>query len=742
MKFMDASKRALRLLFAAIRVLLRGFGLSFIVLVMLAAALVAYVHHRFGPEEVRRLAVVQLESFLHREVVIERMVLSPRGLKIKGLHVRGSRAEGDLLVCDTALLTVKLQPLLRRRLEFDTLRLESPQIALTRQTDGTWDFADLFRSTPTQAGAVPLALAAAETIIVDGNIRVDDRKLGRRIAFEKVSLRADGFDQDHEFPLAVSFVNSISVASRTIVTRVSAEGLVNLASLQWSSATARIDRFSGEMDGVTVKGSGSVTGFIHPVFEIEASAPALDAERWPGWTGHDWRLSLPATQWSARVSWPTFKLFDIERLAIKTSAGSVNLSGVFDVSADTPTLRAVLSTRDAVLDKSAQWHPAWTARAPRGKASLRAVIEGKWGALQVKEAELSLRGFDATWGSRRVEGVDLDATAADEFAELKASVTKGTLHAYDNVFEDLAFTLSVIKQTLLVENLTLRWSGSRLRLRGRVDRLSAPKEVMISGNLDKVVWEDAQRLVLGVVASISTRTVSARPEGSRPWVRTFKYVIPRSFPDTVGHLRVGEVKHANFMCKELDLLWSLKGVTPSLDKVDGEARMRFGPGRVADIPAVQDANKFLRVIFLPFIYMHKMNKFSVFSTATAYPKTLDFNRIESEYALAKGVATTRYFHVDSSQLGAFAEGTADFGSEKVDMNVLTRLTHYEGVLPEWWVDEAGRPAIGFRVKGDLNTPELEPRFKKIPVDEIERRFEDGRAGGKKRFEAIEKLQTL
>ena len=76
------------------------------------------------------------------------------------------------------------------------------------------------------------------------------------------------------------------------------------------------------------------------------------------------------------------------------------------------------------------------------------------------------------------------------------------------------------------------------------------------------------------------------------------------------------------------------------------------------------------------------------------------------------------------------------------MNVLTRLTHYDGVLPEWWVDEAGRPAIGFRVKGDLNKPEPEPRFKKIPVDEIERKFEEGRAGGKKRFEAIEKLQTL
>src|SRR5438445_8258863 len=126
---MDAFKRALRLLFAAFRTVLRGFGLSFIVLAMLIAGFGAYAYHKFGPEDARLMAITQLQAMLHREVTIERMVLAPRGLKLKGLRVRrAAGAEGDLLVCDTALVTVKLRPLLRRRLEFDTLRLESPQI--------------------------------------------------------------------------------------------------------------------------------------------------------------------------------------------------------------------------------------------------------------------------------------------------------------------------------------------------------------------------------------------------------------------------------------------------------------------------------------------------------------------------------------------------------------------------------------------------------------------------------------
>lgn len=741
---MEGPKGALRLLAAAFRTVLRGFGLSFVVLVLIVAGGAIYAQHKFGPEEARAIAISQLQALLHREVTIEKMILSPRGLKIKGLRVRrAAGAEGDQLVCDTALVTVKLRPLLRRRLEFDAVRLESPQIFLTREADGTWDIADLFTSSKAApGGALPLALAAAETIVNDGVLRFDDRKRGRKVSFEKLALRADSFDQDQPFPLELSFVNAVTFGTRTLTTSVSAEGNMDLAGLHWSSATATADRFTAEADGVMVTGSGSVAGFQRPVFEIVASVPALGPERWPRWTGRDLKLALPATKVSARVNWSAQTIWDVERLAIETPAGTATASGVFDLTADTASLTARIATKDAVLEDLKAWHPSWAARDLRGKAALSGTIEGKLGALQLKEAVISLRGFGADWGDRRVEILDLDAFVTDEFASVKASVTKGRVVAYGNAFDDLAITLSVLKQTLTVENLALRWGESRLRLRGRVDRLSAPKEVLISGNLDKIVWEDAQKLVTGIAAAVSTRTVSAAERESRPWVSTFKYVIPRSFPDSAGHLRVTEVRQANFWCKDLDLLWSIRGVTPALDKVGGEARVRFGPGRVADIPAVQESHKMLRVIFLPFIYMHKMNKFSIFSTATAYPKTLDFQRIESEYGLNKGVATTRYFHVDSPQLAAFADGTADFGKEQVDMNILTRLAKYDGVLPEWWVDEAGRPSIGFRVKGDLNKPELEPRFKKIPVDEIERKLDEGRASGKKRFEAIEKLQTL
>ncbi|HEX4047619.1 MAG TPA: AsmA-like C-terminal region-containing protein, partial [Elusimicrobiota bacterium] len=324
--------------------------------------------------------------------------------------------------------------------------------------------------------------------------------------------------------------------------------------------------------------------------------------------------------------------------------------------------------------------------------------------------------------------------------------SKGKVTAIGNVFDDVSGELTLDKQNVTIERLALRWGGSRVRLRARLVRRTAPAPNLIelSGGVDKVDWDAAGRLWDDIRSAISTRAATAdeTADDSRPWLRTFKYSIPRGFPDTTGHVHIGEVSNPDFNCRDVELLWSLRGVTPALDKINGEARLSIGPGRVNDIPAVQDANSFLRVVFMPFIFMHRMNKLSVFSTATAYPKSLDFRRIDGEYGAAHGVATTRYFHVDSDQLVAYAEGTADFGKEQVDMNILTRLGSYDGTLPEWWVDEKGRPAIGFRVKGDINKPDLEPRFKKIAEDEIENDVEAARARSQKRFLNLEKLQTF
>lgn len=738
---MEALKRALRLLALAGRTLLRGFGWTFVALVLLGAALALYAPRFLSPEKVRVILIDQLQGLLNREVQVERVVLTPRGVKVRGLRVRDKvSGSEDLLACDSALVTIKLKPLLRRRVELDTVRLDSPRIHLWRDEAGSWAIADLFTSTAAaRRRALPFDLAAAETRIEHGVLRVDDRLRGRKLALEGVTARVDDFTLSGIFPVSVSFTNSVTFGTRTITASVSAEGSLDLAGLNWSSATARADKLEAVVDGTALSGEALVQGYDRPRVTFAASVPPLGAEAWKRHFGRDWALALPAARVNGVVLLPERGRLEIERLETRAAGGLVAAEGAV-VYGSTPGLRGSVRVEDLDLAQAGAWKPSWAQRELRGRLTSRFSLAGWFGRFQAEGGEFALKGFGGRFTKHRIEGLDGYGWAADEFAVARATVSAGRISAFENVFDGIAASASLKNQNLVLERLSLRWGESTLRAKARVQRISDPKEVVVSGNLDKLVWEDGQRLVTSFKASLSTRPALA--EAERTWVRLFKYAIPKRFPDTVGHVRVAEVRHDNFWCRDVDLLWSLRGVTPQLDNVSGEARVRLGTGRVADIPAVQDSHRFLRIVFLPFIFMHKMNSLSVFSAATAYPKTLDFTAIDGEYAVSKGVAHTRYFHVDSGQLVAYAEGDADFAREKVDMSILTRLTSYRGTLPEWWVDELGRPAIGFRVKGSLVQPELEPRFSKIASDEIENKVNEGRARAKKRFEAAEKLKTL
>ncbi|HXT00815.1 MAG TPA: AsmA-like C-terminal region-containing protein [Elusimicrobiota bacterium] len=748
MKPMEWARGALRLLGKTLHGILRGIGWLFLIAVVLCAGLATFVYRRFSPQDAKRLAEEQMTGLLHREVTIDSLVLSPHGLKVLGVRVRRGRAEteGDLLTCDSALMTFKLKPLLQRHLDLESVVLQSPQISVSRSADGVWSIADVFGSTAAaRPSLLPVTFAAASTVIEDGVVRVDDRLRARHVLLRNVSLRVDAFNLDKPFPVEVSFASSDTVAGRSIAASVSASGRVDLAGLRWSSATVVADRFRVEGDDLVLTGRASASNFASPVIEAAMDAPPAGPNVWRALFGREANVTIPPSHWSLKAELPAAGMIDVQKLVVDTPAGSASATGLFDLGDGTPNLSVEVSARDADLAKISSWAPALSERGLEGKATLRAAITGWPGRLQARDADLSLRGFGLKWDGRRVDGADIDASATEDFSKVKATATQGRVFAIGNTFEEIAGALTLDKQNVTIERLAFRWGGSRVKLRARLLRRAAPapNEIELSGSVDKIDWDAGARLWSDIRAAISTKTATASAaDEDQPWLRTFKYSIPHGFPDTTGHVHIGEVSHPNFNCKDVEFLWSIRGVTPALDKISGEARLSLGAGRVNDIPALQDSNKFLNVVFLPFIFMHKMNKLSVFSTATAYPKSLDFSRIDGEYGASRGVATTRYFHVESSQLVAYAEGTADFGRELVDMNILTRLGSYDGTLPEWWVDEKGRPAIGFRVKGDMNKPDLEPRFKKIEENEIERDVEAGRARAQKRFENLEKLQTF
>lgn len=734
--------------------LLKGFSLLFFFLLVLVVAAGVALPSLMHAQRVRAALVAQLTQILERPVEIDGVVLTPQGIKLRGVKI----AEKDdpsrrLIESDIAVVTIKLMPLLRRRLELNNVRLVSPRIRLVRDEQGRWNFADLFaaasapRSAPIGRFSLPVSLAAGRTVIEGGRLTIEDRLRNRSAVVDRFNLAVHRFDVDEPFAFSASFDNTSRLGDRRISASLALEGSMSLASFNWPEAYLRAKSLTLKIDGNLIRGSVGVRGFPQSTIDAELSLPALGPAQWAAYFGKTPDLALPPSRWRAKVEFVQPRLIRVERLQAEALSLSLTASGVVDLTRDKPRLHASLILGEFPLDQASSYRGSLSRYELKGRIAGQASLSGWFDHLVVHNTKLSLRAVSAAFTRQKVEDGDMDFSAWEDFTRLSVSVSRGRVSAFANAFSDITLSASLVKEDLKIENLFLKWGDSRLKLKARVVNLPAPKEVSISGNLNSLRWEKAQELVAGILASVSTRAVAAAENGGeeaprKPWVQTFKYVIPRKFPDTVGHIRIGEVAHKNFSFRDTDLLWDIRGVTPSLKKVSGDVRVGFGPGRVEDIQAVQSAHKFLRIVFLPYIYMHKMNNLSVLSAATAYPKTLDFNRIEGEYGIARGEVTTRCFHVDSPQLIAYADGAADFGKETVDMNILTRLTSYRAPLPEWWVDEAGRPAIAFHVMGDLNKPDLEPRLSKMASGEIEKAVSECGGRTKARFEAIEKLQTL
>jgi len=725
-----------------VRGFFRGLGLVFLFSVLLAVTAYLGLRAAFDEDKVKSLVVAQIQDLLHRPVQIDKVLLTPRGVKLMGLRVVDVPGQ-YLLTSDAVLVTVHLPALLRRRLELGQVKLVAPYIQLLRDEHGHWNAADIFTSThaarvmPVGRFSLPLSLGADLTVIDRGAIKIEDRFQKTGYRFENVDVSVRRFDLDRPFSFTVSCENTSRLGGRTIHSALALEGAASLASGDWTKAYLRASRFVLAVDGNRVQGSGGVTGLPASEVELEAALPALGPEQWRRVLGKDLELRLPASRWQLKAAFPAVRRIRVRRLSVESPPLSASAMGTVDLNL--ATLKAEVIVSDFPLSQAEVFYPRWRRLGLHGVLSGSVGVAGPWSRLQLQKGSLHVSRAGGRFGDLTVDGGELAASASDKLADATLSVAGGRGRVFSSPFSDLAVSAGLHQDDLKVDRFALRLNDSRLRLKARVRDLKDPKEVAVTGSVDRVRWEEAQALAAEIAAAHTARAETGEP---RPWVRTFKYVIPKKFPDTVGHIAIGSVAHKNFAFNNVDLLWDIRGVSPTLRRVSGDVRVSFGPGRVGDIPAVQAANKFLRIIFLPFVYMHKMNNLSVFSTATAYPKTLDFTRIEGEYGLRQGVATTRLFYVDSPQMVAFADGVADFGKETVDMNIMTRLTGYRQPLPEWWVDELGRPAISFRVKGDLNLPDLDPRLSKMAGDEIEKALDDAKAQAKKRYAALEKLREL
>ena len=162
--------------------------IALIVFAALVSVGVAILH--FAPDIVRHVAVIRLESLLHRRVSIDRLELNifTGHVAVHGLHVAERDAPGMLATIDRLEGRVRRRSLWRLHVWLEDFTIAGTEIHVVRLSPTRFNISDLLER-PAQPRS-PLPLTIARLRITDSTLIFDDRTLtpARRWKVERIDV--------------------------------------------------------------------------------------------------------------------------------------------------------------------------------------------------------------------------------------------------------------------------------------------------------------------------------------------------------------------------------------------------------------------------------------------------------------------------------------------------------------------------------------------------------------------------
>ncbi|MDE2237980.1 MAG: hypothetical protein KGK30_08840, partial [Elusimicrobia bacterium] len=463
-------------------------GALLAILLALLLALYLALPYVLNGERVKAALVGQLEALLRRPVSVERVIVTLHGIKLARLRVLDPGGRKSFIEADSALATVRLPALLHKRLELSHVRLASPRIYIRRDALGYWNFSDLLTSSA-RAGPAPGAfgvladISVDQTDIEDGSLEVDDRLRGKRYSIDRYNLSVRKFELEAPFEFSLSLDKVNAFGRRRFSSSLALRGTMSLAGLDWPKAFIDARQAHLEVDGRSLTGSVRISSFTAPALEARVGVPALGSADWQWLFGRPMAFSLPASRWTARARWSDPGQVQVETIRVEAGSLGARASGLLDVSGPRPLLSAEADFQDFPLEAASGLRPALAAYHLTGTASGELALAGQPGRWNVSRAHLRLRGAGARSRHWSLTDGDADVTATRNFADLAVTLSSGAFEAYHNHFGDAALSLRLVRRDLRIDYLSLKWEDSRLRLRGRVVNLPAPRKIWLSGSL-------------------------------------------------------------------------------------------------------------------------------------------------------------------------------------------------------------------------------------------------------------------
>ncbi len=609
--------------------------------VLLTAAYAAF-RWMFPDEKLKQMALDYAKNKWHREISFDRLSLNVIGVKLDNFALSEATTfeQGTFIKAQQLQAKIAFWPLLRKRVEISTIRINGLEVNIVKNADGTFNFDNFVTEETKPEETVPqedsssglgFSLTAKHFIANDCRFSYKDNAAGTTLGVSKINFDIENFDLDDPFTTLITFTTSFKQKNgATVAVPTKIDLTLFLANLDMSQAYVTLNQATASYKTVNLALKGKVESFTNPSATLTGTISGVN--------------NLIFTDFLPDL--PNFTL---------------------------PTINLAL-TAESNLEE--------------GTALL------KQAAIQLLDSTISVSG-PISWGGKTSTyslagnvNIDLDqAVQMTDTVDIRPTGTfSGSFKATEKKdFQDIAGTFQLKNISLIYDPFTLTKLNGTIKMASVKDISSNNLVGLLNGekitanfsykqlaSVPNIVFNaDLAKLHLDRFTN-STETQAAATEETTETEQT-----PSSGPETVFNLKtdlkIGEIQIPYFRSNGFNLQADLTGLSASMKQTNGQLSFTLQPGAVTDMDTFIKGNKIVRILMLPISIINSVAKklnISLFeATSSARKGEIAFTSGEGEYTFTNGLMTINNTTFISDLTNIKGTGNINFPTSALDMKV-------------------------------------------------------------------------
>lgn len=517
-----------------------------------------------------------------RSVRIEKLGANLRGAKVVGFSLAedGGFENGEFLTLENLSLRFDLSHLIHGHIKLHALTADGLTMRVKRLADGTLSTDSLsagktaVQTEEKTAVGVP-NITLTELSLKDVNFYFEDEQTVQKVSLEKVKFDLEDFGFDHEFALRLGMQISYTKNKQTLSAPLQAEAQLNLAELDLSRATAKLNELSVSLKDASVRISGQVKNFQDPEGKISLVLKNLSSSLFQRFVTDMPDFEISKMEFSAKT-----KVHTAQSRA-EISDVSLELPGIDVTSSATVNYGEILtyqakSEAEVSLKKAIAMLPAYQKEyKPTGTIHLK--------------ANATNEDLSAEVGIKKV-GVFLPR--AGELSALDGKVTADMQNHF--------------KTGILAAEIKGKMNEEKFEV--------TTQATQTSELLDLVLNVFAKRVALPPLAEAPVN----QPEPEFVEQIGLQNREPKEWPfpsaNIKADVRIDSLDAPYLYGTNIVFLADLSGIKPDLKTAHGELSLRMGNGKITDLYRLTNSSPVTKVLFLSLNIVGKVfNSLNVFA---------------------------------------------------------------------------------------------------------------------------------